>query len=150
MPNVPVYNPNRVQNSNLPNVKLNPNAPIEAFGGGQAASNASQAMQGLVGTVGAIAKEEKSIADKAAIEEAKSKSIDRFTKLTYGDKENDEVVFFRSKADLLEKIDFYLRNEFLRKKIANNGFLRVHADQHDVVSRIKLVLRWIDEIEKGR
>lgn len=64
-------------------------------------------------------------------------------------KENDEIVFFRSKEDLLKKVDFYLKNESSRKKIADNGFSRVHTDQHDVVSRIKLVLEWIGEIKKG-
>ena len=39
--------------------------------------------------------------------------------------ENKEIIFFRGKEDLLKKIDYYLRNEKEREKIAQNAYKKV-------------------------
>lgn len=98
MPNVPVYNPNRINESAMPNARVRADAPIEAFGGGQAANNVTKAVQGLAGLAGDVAIEQKTIADKTAIEEAKSRAISNYTKLTHGDPDGDEVGFTNKKG----------------------------------------------------
>ena len=41
-------------------------------------------------------------------------------------KDNKDVVFFKTKAELVKKIKFFLKNDKLRKKIAKNGCLKYH------------------------
>ncbi len=65
-------------------------------------------------------------------------------------RENIEAVFFRSKDDLISKLDLYLGDDELRLKIAQEGFERVHNDGHDVVSRMRKVETWISEISENR
>ncbi|MBC7203723.1 MAG: glycosyltransferase [Pusillimonas sp.] len=51
-----------------------------------------------------------------------------------------DVVFFRNSEEMLEKIDYYIKNDRLREQIAANGRERVVYDKHDISSRIKYVL----------
>lgn len=64
-------------------------------------------------------------------------------------KEGEEIEFFRSKAEMLEKIDYYLKNDEKRKQIALGGLDRVRKDGHDVVSRMNQLVTWIRDIKKG-
>lgn len=55
-------------------------------------------------------------------------------------KENEEAVYFETKEELLSKVQFLLKNEQLRKKIAKAGYFRVLKDGHEVEDRAKEVL----------
>jgi hypothetical protein len=48
-----------------------------------------------------------------------------------------EAAFFRSKEEMLEKIEYYLKHDQQRLAIARNGHLRLLRDGHDVVSRAR-------------
>lgn len=65
-------------------------------------------------------------------------------------KEGEEVDFFRSGEELIEKLNLYLGDENLRQAVAASGYQRVMADGHDVVSRMKQVLAWVTEINYER
>jgi spore maturation protein CgeB len=54
--------------------------------------------------------------------------------------ENQEAVFFDSKVELLEKIQFYLKNPLFRQQIAAAGRFRVIQSGYDHESRIKQIL----------
>jgi spore maturation protein CgeB len=56
--------------------------------------------------------------------------------------------FFKTPEELVEKVKMYLSNEELRKQVAHNGHLKVSVDGHDVVSRMKNVVSWIEECQK--
>lgn len=59
--------------------------------------------------------------------------------------EGKEVEFFRTKEELIDKIKHYLKNDSLREYIAYNGMLRVQRDGHDVISRMKQMLNYLQE-----
>ena len=63
-------------------------------------------------------------------------------------KEGREVDFFRSKEELMHKLRLYIENDSLRTSVALAGFNRVLSDGHDVVSRMKLVVEWVADIQK--
>ena len=63
-------------------------------------------------------------------------------------REGEEVDFFRTPDEMIKKIEFYTSNEDIRKKVADAGYKRVYEDGHDVVSRMRKVLSWLDEIER--
>lgn len=58
-------------------------------------------------------------------------------------KEGEEVDYFRNGAELISKVKRYLEDEKLRLAVADNGYRRVMADGHDVLSRMKQLLTWI-------
>lgn len=60
-----------------------------------------------------------------------------------------EADYFKSPEELTEKLNVYLHNDALRKKIAAAGHRRVREDQHDVISRMKLVTQWIGQVEEN-
>lgn len=59
--------------------------------------------------------------------------------------EGVEADFFRSKEELIQKLDFYIGNDQIRKSVAEAGYRSVMKDGHDVVSRMKQVLSWISQ-----
>lgn len=62
-----------------------------------------------------------------------------------------EADFFRSQDELMEKIDIYLKDNKLRSEIAENGYARAAHDGHDVVTRMRRVIQWVnDEKEQGQ
>jgi hypothetical protein len=69
---VPQYRGNQVQSQALPGVRINQDAPIEAFGGGKA-NQAAGAVRELGGVVEQIAVEEKKKADQLAVLDADQK-----------------------------------------------------------------------------
>jgi len=64
--------------------------------------------------------------------------------------EGEEADFFTSEKEMLAKLQLYLNDESRRKSVAEAGFQRVYKDGHDVVSRMKQVLNWVDEIRKQK
>lgn len=58
-----------------------------------------------------------------------------------------EADFFRTKEELMQKVHRYVNNEPLRILVAQAGYHRVVADGHDVVSRMKQVLEWAEQVK---
>ena len=56
--------------------------------------------------------------------------------------EGTEADFFRDRTELLAKVRFYLSHPDVRRQVAQAGRVRVEADNHDVVSRMRQVVRW--------
>ncbi len=56
-----------------------------------------------------------------------------------------DAVFFRNPDDMMEKIDYYTRNNKLREQIAVSGMNRVIRDKHDIISRMDYVLSFIEK-----
>ena len=63
-------------------------------------------------------------------------------------KEGSEAEYFRSKQELLEKINYYLKNTKKREKIAVAGYKRLIKDGHEVTDRVKEVLENIRSLAK--
>ncbi len=57
--------------------------------------------------------------------------------------EGREAEFFRSKEEMLSKLHLYLEDDSLRRSVAEGGMARVHADGHDVQSRMSNFLNWL-------
>ncbi len=55
---------------------------------------------------------------------------------------DEDFVYFDSERDMLDKIDYYLKNDSERKEIAQNGFKKVEAE-HTYVHRAKEMLSYI-------
>jgi hypothetical protein len=64
--------------------------------------------------------------------------------------EGKEAEFFRSKEELVSKAKALLADPERRARIAAAGRRRVIADGHDIVSRMKQVLGWVEEIRADR
>ena len=62
----------------------------------------------------------------------------------------EEADSFRSPHELLDKLDLYLRDDELRAKVAEAGRRRVIADGHDVVSRTRQLVRYIEELSESQ
>ncbi len=59
-----------------------------------------------------------------------------------------EADFFKSKEELIRKLKMYVTNDALRISVAQAGFRRVTSDHHDVVSRMKQVIEWVNDVKK--
>lgn len=55
-------------------------------------------------------------------------------------KEGEEIVLFGSVDELRDKIQFFLNNDSLRKKIAQSGYERCLRDKHSYVDRVRTML----------
>lgn len=55
---------------------------------------------------------------------------------------DEDFVYYESKKDLLDKIDYYLRHEDERAQIAQNGLRRISAD-HTYVHRVEEILSYL-------
>ena len=55
---------------------------------------------------------------------------------------DEDFVYFDSERDMLDKIEYYLKNDSERKEIAQNGFKKVEAE-HTYVHRAKEMLSYI-------
>lgn len=64
-------------------------------------------------------------------------------------KEGVEADFFRSRDEMLSKIDFYLANEGVRQRVAQAGYDRVQKAGHDIDARMASMFAWIDDIRKA-
>jgi glycosyltransferase involved in cell wall biosynthesis len=63
--------------------------------------------------------------------------------------ENKDLVVFDSWKDLKEKIDYYLKNEEEREKIALSGYQKA-INYHKYEDRIKFILEKIEELKKEK
>jgi hypothetical protein len=63
--------------------------------------------------------------------------------------EGEEAEFFRSKEELVGKAKALLADPERRARIAAAGRRRVVAEGHDVVSRMRQVLAWVDEVRNA-
>jgi hypothetical protein len=61
-----------------------------------------------------------------------------------------EADYFSTPHELVEKLELYLRNDDIRKAVAAAGHKRVMADGHDVVSRMRIMTKWVEEIRDSR
>jgi spore maturation protein CgeB len=61
-------------------------------------------------------------------------------------REGQEADFFRSKEELVSKLQYYVKDQGRRESVALAGRRRVLADGHDVLSRMKDVLRWAEDV----
>lgn len=85
MPVVPRYDQPKVE-TQIPQLKLNANAPAEAFDMGQSRAQLENAQAGLLKTVTGFAAEEKKKADEVRLNEADSKLAEYQSQVEYGDK----------------------------------------------------------------
>lgn len=58
--------------------------------------------------------------------------------------EDEDLAFYRTKEELIEKVDFYLKNNQLREQIAQNGYKKV-MNCHGFVHRAGEMLRVLKE-----
>jgi len=63
-------------------------------------------------------------------------------------REGEEAEFFRSPKELVRKVEYYLANEEARRRVAEAGLRRVHADGHDVQSRMRKMIETIEQIRQ--
>lgn len=82
MATVQSYN-RQVQETATPNARVNDQAPVEAFGGGQAAQQANQAIQGFTSEIHRAAEEEKKKADTTVVQEKWTEIVAIKNDLTY-------------------------------------------------------------------
>ncbi|MFH0798560.1 MAG: glycosyltransferase [Pseudomonadota bacterium] len=61
-------------------------------------------------------------------------------------KEGRDVEFFRSREELVAKLRRYVHDDPLRQSVAAAGFKRAWEDGHDVVSRMRQLLVWINDV----
>jgi spore maturation protein CgeB len=61
-----------------------------------------------------------------------------------------EADFFRDGRELSTKLQLYLHDDALRTQVAAGGKMRVWADGHDVISRMRQLLQWVEEINTKR
>lgn len=55
----------------------------------------------------------------------------------------EEVDMFKTKQEMIQKINLYLDNDDLRRRVAANGNQRVIIDGHNIVSRMEKVLDFV-------
>jgi len=60
--------------------------------------------------------------------------------------EGKEVDFFRNRDELLEKVKLYVGDASTRHRVAQGGYDKVHSAGHDIDSRMKIMLDWIENI----
>ncbi len=60
--------------------------------------------------------------------------------------EGIEADYFRSPEEMIRKIMIYLGDDSLRQRVASAGRARVLRDGHDVDSRMRQMLAWVDSI----
>lgn len=59
-----------------------------------------------------------------------------------------EADFFRDRDEMIEKIRYYLANDEVRKRVAFAGHQRVIEGGHDVFSRMRQLLRWVESVKE--
>lgn len=58
-------------------------------------------------------------------------------------REDKEIVMFRTPEELIEKVDYYLRNDSVREEIARNGHERV-MQHYTYEKKIRELLSWVE------
>ena len=59
-----------------------------------------------------------------------------------------EADYFRNIKELIDKLEMYLVNEELRKRVARAGMEKVNSAGHDVKSRMEQLLKWVADVRK--
>lgn len=62
--------------------------------------------------------------------------------------EGHEAEYFRSNAEMLDKIAYYLRNDEVRERVAARGHARLLRDGHEVRNRMSSVLQVVQGVMK--
>lgn len=62
--------------------------------------------------------------------------------------EGAEADYFRSRDEMMKKIQMYVADDTSRQRVAEAGYRKVKSDGHDVDSRMQKMLAWIAEIGK--
>ena len=63
--------------------------------------------------------------------------------------EGQECDFFSSKEELLKKVQFYLSNDRLRKKIANAGMRKCLKAKHNNIGRVEQIMEDIKSLQRN-
>lgn len=61
-----------------------------------------------------------------------------------------EADYFHNVGELLEKLELYVHDEARRREVAAMGLRRVAADGHDVDSRMRQLIKWVEEIDVSK
>lgn len=61
-------------------------------------------------------------------------------------KAGEEADYFHGPGELVQKLELYLGDEALRRRVAEAGRRRVQADGHDIVSRMRQLSKWMEEL----
>lgn len=61
-------------------------------------------------------------------------------------KESKEAEYFRNKEELLQKVQYYLKNKNKIKEIGENGYKRLIKDNHEAVDRCKKIIGVYNEL----
>jgi len=64
--------------------------------------------------------------------------------------EGKEAEYFSTPEELKQKIDFYLKNDDLRKKIAEAGYKKLLSANYSYTDRAKRILEVFDSVAKSR
>ena len=64
--------------------------------------------------------------------------------------EGKEAEFFRSKEEMVSKIEYYLTHDAQCEAVAAGGWRRAHTDGHDVVSRMRDLIKQVETIQGRR
>ena len=62
--------------------------------------------------------------------------------------EDREAVYFSTPEELKQKIDFYLKNEELRKEIAEAGYKRLSNSSYSYIDRAKKIIEVYESFQK--
>lgn len=65
-------------------------------------------------------------------------------------REGEEAELFRSPEELVAKIERYRAQDETRRAVARAGLERVRRDGHDVVSRMRTLLQWVERVRSER
>lgn len=60
--------------------------------------------------------------------------------------EDKEVIFYRNREEFVDKIKYYLQHDEKRLQIANNGYMRLIQDGHEVGDRVKYIMKWYEDL----
>ena len=63
--------------------------------------------------------------------------------------EGKEADYFKSKDEMIEKIKTYLNDSAARMSISAAGLQRVNHDGHDVLSRMRQVVTWTEDMQRS-
>ncbi len=61
--------------------------------------------------------------------------------------EGKEAEFFEGPEEFIDKVQFYLRDEIARKRIAAAGYARVVASGNDIYNRMR---QWLADVSEWR